>query len=362
MKTVMIVVGTRPEIIKMAPLVRALQKDKIPLFFVHCGQHYDYNMSQQFIDELELPKPDHGYKVKAYSQGGQTARIIAHMEQLLRKTSPALVLVEGDTNGVLATALATVKLKIPIGHVEAGLRSFDLRMPEEHNRRLTDHISTYLFAPTKVAENNLRRESVWGKIYVTGNTIIDAVAQHLPVAEKKSKILEKIHFKDFALATTHRAENVDNPAVLKNFAEAFEKAPIPVVYSIHPRTKKRLKQNRMYAKIKKSINIQVLPPVGYLDFLMLMKKCKLILTDSGGVQEEATAPQIRKPILVLRPSTERPEAVEAGFAKVVGTEKKNILDAMEEALKNSKELPVNSPYGNGDAAEKIVRIIKDEVS
>jgi UDP-N-acetylglucosamine 2-epimerase (non-hydrolysing) len=255
MKTVMIVVGTRPEIIKMAPLVRALQKDKIPLFLVHCGQHYDYNMSQQFIDELELPKPDHGYKVKAYSQGGQTARIIAHMEQLLRKTSPALVLVEGDTNGVLATALATVKLKIPIGHVEAGLRSFDLRMPEEHNRRLTDHISTYLFAPTKVAENNLRRESVWGKIYVTGNTIIDAVAQHLPVAEKKSKILEKIHFKDFALATTHRAENVDNPAVLKNFAEAFEKAPIPVVYSIHPRTKKRLKQNRMYAKIKKSINI-----------------------------------------------------------------------------------------------------------
>ncbi|MEM2937099.1 MAG: UDP-N-acetylglucosamine 2-epimerase (non-hydrolyzing) [Candidatus Bathyarchaeia archaeon] len=362
MKTVMIVVGTRPEIIKMAPLIKALQKDEIPLFLVHCGQHYDYNMSQQFIEELELPKPDHGYKVKAYSQGEQTARIIAHMEQLLRKKSPALILVEGDTNGVLATALATVKLKIPVGHVEAGLRSFDLRMPEEHNRRLTDHISTYLFAPTKMAENNLRRESVWGKIYVTGNTVIDSVAQYLPVAEKKSKILEKIHFKDFALATAHRAENVDNPAVLKNFAEAFEKASIPVVYPVHPRTRKRLKQNRIYAKIKKSRNIQVLPPVGYLDFLMLMKKCKLILTDSGGIQEEATAPQIRKPVLVLRLSTERPEAVEAGFAKVVGTEKKNILDAMEEALNNSKELPVNSPYGNGDAAEKIVRIIKDEVS
>jgi UDP-N-acetylglucosamine 2-epimerase (non-hydrolysing) len=144
-------------------------------------------MSQQFIEEFELPLPDYGYKVRAYSQGAQTARIITCMERLLKETSPAPVLVEGDTNGVLATALAAVKLGIPVGHVEARLRSFDLRMPEEHNRRLTDHISTYLFAPTENAESNLKRESVWGKIYVTGNTIIDAVIQHLPIAEKKSK-------------------------------------------------------------------------------------------------------------------------------------------------------------------------------
>ena len=361
MKDVMVVVGTRPEIIKMAPLIRALQKSKIPFTFVHCGQHYDYEMSQQFVEELELPKPDYSYKVKAYSQGHQTARIIANGERLLKKAKPALVLVEGDTNGVLATSLASVKLGIPVGHVEAGLRSFDLRMPEEHNRRLTDHISTYLFAPTKNAENNLKRESVWGKIYVTGNTVIDAVMQHIPIAERKSKIMDAIHFEKFALATAHRAENVDDPEVLKNLMEAFMESPIPIVYPMHPRTKKRLKQNRVYAKIKKSKNLQILPPIGYLDFLMLMKRCEMILTDSGGIQEEATAPQIRKPVLVLRLSTERPEAVEAGFAKVVGTEKQDILEAIEETLKKQNDLPSNSPYGDGKAAEKIVEIIKYEL-
>jgi UDP-N-acetylglucosamine 2-epimerase (non-hydrolysing) len=362
MKTVMVVVGTRPEIIKMAPLIRALHRSKIPSTFVHCGQHYDYNMSQQFIENLELPKPDYGYKIKAYTQGTQTARIITRMEQLLRKTSPALVLVEGDTNGVLATALATAKLGIPLGHVEAGLRSFDLRMPEEHNRRLTDHLSNYLFAPTKTAESNLEAEHVWGKIYVTGNTVIDAVMQHLPIAERKSKILNSINFEKFALATAHRAENVDNLAVLNSFMEAFAEAPIPVVYPMHPRTKKRLKQNQIYAKIRKTKNLQLLPPLGYLDFLVLMKKCAMIVTDSGGIQEEATAPCIRKPVLVIRLSTERPEAVQAGFAEVVGVEKQKILEGMRETLKHPKELPTASPYGDGKAAEKIVAIIKKELS
>jgi len=362
MRAVMVVVGTRPEIIKMAPVIRALQKSKIPLIFVHCGQHYDYNMSQQFIEELELPPPDYGYKVKAYSQGAQTARIITHMEQLLKKTSPTLVLVEGDTNGVLATALAAVKLGIPVGHVEAGLRSFDLRMPEEHNRRLTDHISTYLFAPTKNAEKHLKGESVWGKIYVTGNTVIDAVIQHLLMAEKKSKILEAIHFEWFALATAHRAENVDDLKVLKNFMEAFAEAPIPVVYPMHPRTKKRLQQSGFYAKIEKLENMQILPPLGYLDFLVLMKKCEMIVTDSGGIQEEATAPCIRKPVLVIRLSTERPEAVKAGFAKVVGTQKQKILESIKKTLKRQNNLPATSPYGDGNAAEKIVRIIREELA
>jgi UDP-N-acetylglucosamine 2-epimerase (non-hydrolysing) len=361
MKTVMVVVGTRPEIIKMAPVIRALKRQKIPLTFTHCGQHYDYNMSQQFIEELELPTPDYGFKIKAYTQGTQTARIITCMEQLIKKTCPALVLVEGDTNGVLATALATVKLGVPVGHVEAGLRSFDLRMPEEHNRRLTDHLSAYLFAPTKTAEENLRRENVWGKIYVTGNTVIDAVNQHLPIAEKKSKIMKAIRYKKFALATAHRAENVDNLTVLKNFMEAFVEAPIPVVYPMHPRTKKRLKQNKIYGKIKKSDNIQILPPLGYFDFLMLMKNCETIITDSGGIQEETTAPCMRKPVLVIRLSTERPEAVKAGFAEVVGTEKEKILDAMEKTLKRQRELPRNSPYGDGNAAEKIVDIIRLEL-
>jgi UDP-N-acetylglucosamine 2-epimerase (non-hydrolysing) len=361
MKSVMVVVGTRPEIIKMAPLIRALQANKIPFIFTHCGQHYDYNMSQQFIEELELSKPDYSHKLEAYTQGMQTARIIIYMEKLLKKTVPSLVLVEGDTNGVLATALATVKLGIPVGHVEAGLRSFDFRMPEEHNRRLTDHISTYLFAPTETAKNNLKKENVWGKIYVTGNTVIDAVIQHLPIAKKKSKVLENIHFKKFALATAHRAENVDNFTVLKNFVEAFTDAPIPVVYPMHPRTKKRLRQNKMYAKVGKIKNLEILPPLGYLDFLVLMERCEMIITDSGGIQEEATAPPIRKPVLVIRLSTERPEAVKAGFAKVVGVEKDKITKAMEKTLNEPKKMSRESPYGNGNAAGNIVKIIREEL-
>ena len=361
MKTVMVVVGTRPEIIKMAPIVRALAKNKIPTTFVHCGQHYDYNMSQQFIEDLELPSPDYTYKVRAYSPGAQTAQIITYMDKVLKETEPALVLVEGDTNSVLAAAVAANKREIAVGHVEAGLRSFDLRMPEEHNRRLTDHLSTLLFAPTERAKANLKRESVWGKIYVTGNTVIDAVIQHLPIAEKKSEILKKIRYKKFALATAHRAENVDDEAVLRTFMEVFAESPVPVVYPMHPRTKKRLRQNKMYARISKRGNVQILPPLGYLDFLVLMKKSELIITDSGGIQEEATAPSIRKPALVIRLSTERPEAVEAGFAKVVGTEKREILEAIETALARRKELPDKSPFGDGNAAEKIVEIIREEI-
>jgi len=362
MGTIMVVGGTRPEIVKMAPIIRALKKNRMPFIFTHCGQHYDYNMSQQFIEELELPAPNYSYKLKAYSQGTQTARILAHMEKLLNQTSPSLVLVEGDTNGVLATALAAVKLGIPIGHVEAGLRSFDFRMPEEHNRRLTDHISSYLFAPTEVAKTNLKRENVWGKKYVTGNTVIDAVIQHLPIAEKKSKILRSIHFEKFALATAHRAENVDDPIVLRNFVQAFAEAPIPVVYPMHPRTKKRLRRSKILAQVRKIKNLKILPPLGYLDFLVLMKKCVMIITDSGGIQEEATAPPIRKPVLVTRLSTERPEAVKAGFAKVVGVEKRNIVKAMKETLNRNERLPDISPYGDGTAAEKISRIIRKELS
>src|SRR4030066_1488136 len=338
LKPVMVVVGTRPEIIKMAPIVRALKKSRLPFLFIHCGQHYDYNMSQQFIEDLELPIPDYALKVRASSPGEQTARIMAQMDKLLKLTVPCIVLVEGDTNTVLAAALAANKREVPVGHVEAGLRSFDLRMPEEHNRRLTDHGSEFLFAPTLRSEANLKSENVWGKIYVTGNTVIDAVNQHLPIAEKKSEILKKIRFQKFALVTAHRAENVDDLPVLKNFQEVFAESPVPIVYPMHPRTKKRLRQNKLYTQIKESENVQILPPVGYLDFLILMRKSELIITDSGGIQEEATAPGLRKPVLVISRSTERPEAVEAGFAIVVGTKKQEILAAIETALARQKEL------------------------
>lgn len=354
----MLIVGTRPEIVKMAPVLRALQDRSIPFVFVHCGQHYDYNMSQQFIEELELPKPDYGFQVKVSSPSLQTSKITAIIGKVVNKVKPKLVLVEGDTNGVLASALAALKHNVPIGHVEAGLRSFDLRMPEEHNRRLVDHMSTYLFAPTENARKNLEKENVWGKIHVTGNTVIDAVNQHLPLAEKKSKILEKIRFEDFALATAHRTENVDNPSVLQNFVAAFLEAPIPVVYPIHPRTQKRLRQHRIWKKLTSSENVQTLPPLGYFDFLILMKECRMIITDSGGIQEEATAPSLRKPVLVVRLSTERPEAVDAGFAKIVGVNKESILASMNQTLKREIDLPKISPFGDGNAAKRIVDVIE----
>jgi len=356
----MIVVGTRPEIVKMAPVIRALEEKDQSYVFVHCGQHYDFNMSQSFIEELELPAPDYGFKVKAYSPGLQTGRILSLIEGVVKKVEPRVVLVEGDTNGVLASALAAVKLGVQVGHVEAGLRSFDLRMPEEHNRRLVDHLSAFLFAPTTNARRNLEKESVWGKIYVTGNTVIDAVMQHLPIAERKSSILEKIRFKRFALVTAHRAENVDDRDVLEGFVEAFVEAPIPVVYPVHPRTEKRLRRWKMWEKLSLAENVQVLPPIGYFDFLVLMKNCEMIVTDSGGLQEEATAPSIRKPVLVIRLSTERPEAVEAGFVKVVGVEKQSILVAVEHILKRKSRLPDVSPYGDGTAAREIAKVVTGE--
>jgi UDP-N-acetylglucosamine 2-epimerase (non-hydrolysing) len=355
---VLVAVGTRPEIIKMAPIIYALQSATIPFVFLHCGQHYDYAMSQQFIEELKLPPPNFSHEIHETHPAMQTASITTAAAKVIKAVNPCLVLVEGDTNTVLATAIAANKLKIPIGHIEAGLRSYDLRMPEEHNRRLTDHLSTHLYTPTKKAKQTLIKENVWGEIHLTGNTIIDAVLQYLPIAEKTSQILSQIIFEDYILATAHRQENVDNPTVLKNLIEIFTQSPIPIVYPIHPRTRKRLKQNHQWQKLSKSKNVQLLPPTSYFNFLVLMKHTTLIITDSGGIQEEATAPPIRKQVLVTRLSTERPEAVEAGFAKVVGFESKSVLKNLEESLNEKKQLPRISPYGDGKAAEKIVYTVE----
>jgi UDP-N-acetylglucosamine 2-epimerase (non-hydrolysing) len=345
----------------MAPIIRALKQAGLPYVFIHCGQHYDYNMAQQFIEDLQLPMPDFSLKIQAASPAAQTAEIMAKTSETLGKSEPSVVLVEGDTNSVLAAALAANKMAIPVGHVEAGLRSFDLRMPEEHNRRLTDHVSQFLFAPTEHAKKNLVKENVWGKIFLTGNTIIDAVNEHLPIAEAKSSIMQKVPFESFALVTAHRAENVDDAAVLKSFVEVFSNSPLPIVYPMHPRTRKQLQENGLLTKLEQQKNLLILPPLGYLDFLVLMKHCRLIVTDSGGVQEEATAPAIRKPVLVIRLSTERQEAVEAGFAKVVGTESSDILAALNEAVENDVELPFASPFGDGTAAKKTVEFLAESL-
>ena len=359
---IMITVGTRPEIIKMAPVIRALKRHGQSFSLVHSGQHYDYNLSKQFIKELNLPKSNYSLKLSERSPAAQTGQMMIKLEKIMKREKPRCMLIQGDTNTMLAAALTAFKRDVPVGHVESGLRSYDQRMPEEHNRRMVDHASAYLFAPTSRAKENLERENVWGKIFVTGNTAIDAALQHLPIARKKSNVMTHIKFQKYVLATAHRAENVDDPKVLKNFVEVFMRAPLPVVFSVHPRTKKRLRQYNLWKKLASSKNVQLLSPLGYFDFLILMKNCELMLTDSGGLQEEATAPPIRKLVLVLRLSTERPEAVEAGFAKIVGVEKQKISKALISSIENPPKLRKNSPFGDGKAGEKIAKIAMGELS
>jgi len=357
----MLVVGTRPEIIKMAPVIRELQKRGLYFTFVQSGQHYDYNLSKQFIKELRLPEPNYSFKLNNSESVAQMSEIMLKLKEVIKKEKPKLLLIEGDTNSVVTAALTGLKMGVKIGHVEAGLRSYDWRMPEEHNRIIVDHISDLLFAPTDRARENLERENVHGKIYVTGNTVIDAVIQHMPLAEENSKIINKIRFGEYILMTAHRAENVDDPNVLKNFVEVCIHSPLPIVFPVHPRTAKRLKEYGLYNILKRCGNVQLLPPVGYLDFLMLMKHCKLILSDSGGLQEEATAPCIKKKVLVLRLSTERPEAIEEGFAKLVGIEKDIILQSIKEEMNSSNPLNHETPFGDGNASRRIINIIEQYV-
>jgi UDP-N-acetylglucosamine 2-epimerase (non-hydrolysing) len=363
--SIVVVVGTRPEIIKMAPIIRELEKRGIDYAFIHTGQHYDYEMSQVFLEELGLPKPHESFVLENSNPAAQIGEMMIKLERSLKKfwsRKTKVMLIQGDTNTMLAAGLTALKLSIRIGHVEAGLRSFDWRMPEEHNRRMIDHVSHYLFAPTEIARRNLSEEHVWGEIFVTGNTIIDAVDIYFDkVKDIEDEILKQVKFNEYALVTFHRAENVDNPQVLRDFVKILENSPIPIIFPIHPRTKKRLQDYGMWGEVKDIRHLQLLPPQGYFEFLALMKNCRLIMTDSGGLQEEATHPKIRKPLLVLRSSTERPEAVIHGFAKVVGTNPIIVLTELEKILNNEVKLPESSPFGDGKAATRIVNIISSKL-
>lgn len=359
---VAVVIGTRPEIIKMAPIVFELKRRSIPFNLIHTGQHYDQTLSEVFFDDLELPRPNSFLAIGSGTAAEQTGKAMIAIEKEILSWKPDVVLVQGDTNTVLAGALAGSKAGFPVGHVEAGLRSFDTRMPEEYNRILADHISAYLFAPTEVNVSNLRKEAVQGKIFVTGNTVIDSCNRYAPVAEKKSTVLPSIRFKDFCLATAHRAENVDDPKVLADFVEIFSRSPMPVVFPVHPRTRKLLESTHLGGKVEKSENIQLIQPQGYFDFLTLMMHSKFLLTDSGGIQEEATAPSINKRVFVLRLSTERPEAVTSGHSTVVGTEPEAVLKEINAYVSGGCKPPAsNCPYGSGDAAIKTVNCLSTEL-
>jgi len=355
MKKILIITGTRPEIIKMSPIIRKLNKQN--LLFIHTGQHYDYNLSLKFIKDLSLPKPNINFQLTSSDPTSQISEIILKLKKKITSENVSMMCVEGDTNTVLACSIFALKNKIPIAHIESGLRSMDWRMPEEHNRIMVDHISDLLFAPTKDAQKNLNLEKVHGKIFVTGNTVIDALEQHVPMALKKSKI--KIPKEDYILLTLHRPENVDNGTILSNLINAVISLPYTVLFPIHPRTKQNLKRFGLDKKLKTKKDLILLPPQGYFDFLKIMKYCKFIITDSGGIQEEATSPSLRKFTIVVRKTTDRPEAVKAGFAKVVGMDSKKIMQAVEKQLNiGSNKLPRKSPYGSGNSANKILKILK----
>lgn len=357
MKKIGVVVGTRPEIIKMSPVIRELEKRNMEFDVIHTGQHYDEEVSGIFFEELEIEKPDRYLNIGSGSQAEQTGNAMIKLEQTFKELETDIVLVQGDTNTVLAGALSAIKMGLEVGHIEAGLRSYDYRMPEEYNRRLTDHASSLLFAPTEKNRSILEKEDVWGEIHVTGNTVIDACIQNIELAQEKADFDFELP-EEFVLVTAHRAENVDDPEVIKNYVQVFEELEYPVIYPIHPRAEKMFKKFGFFDRLDKNDEILLVPPQGYFEFLILMKKCNFILTDSGGIQEEATAPGIQKKVFVLRESTERPEAVDAGYCEIVGTEQENILKAIDD-FKEEEWDPGLSPYGDGKAAEKIVDILEN---
>ena len=352
---VAIVLGTRPEIIKMAPIIKELDRKNISYFIIHSGQHYSYNMDKTFFNQLKIPKPSYRLNVGSKSLGAQIAFIIERTERILKKTKPSIVLVQGDTNTVLGGAIAAKKLDIPLGHVEAGLRSYDKSMPEEMNRRLTDHYSDFLFVPTIKSKNILLNEGISKrKIFVTGNTIVDSVNQNLKNISSFNKL--KINSKEYFLVSLHRQENVDDVKRFKNIINGLKKIKteynIPIIFPIHPRSKKMAKKFKINLK-----EINTIDPVNYLQFLSLQKNSKLVLTDSGGVQEESCI--LKVPCVTLRNNTERPETLYVGSNILAGDNPNNILKCAKKMLRRKTNW--KNPFGNGDSASKIVKIIENKI-
>lgn len=357
-----VIIGTRPEIIKMAPVIDEMEKRNLDYILIHTGQHYDHEMSDQFFIDLELRKPDFNIGVGSGSHGNQTATMMKGIEEVLVAEKPDIVLVQGDTNAVLSGALVASKLHIPVGHVEAGLRSYDKSMPEEINREVADVCSKLYFVPTEESAVNLIFEGISPKdIVITGNTIVDTCMRNLKIAEKKSEINSEHNFEGNVLTLTmHRAENVDNPERLQNIIDALiELDDVTVVFPVHPRTVKNLKEFGMIEKLEKADHVKLIKPVGYLDFLLLLSKSKFVMTDSGGIQEEAIT--LNVPCMTLRYNTERPETVKAGGNILVGAQKGKIIETVKSILNDeklySKMSEAKNPYGEGDSSKKIIDMI-----
>lgn len=365
MKKIHLIVGARPNFMKIAPLYKELLKspEKFNPKIIHTGQHYDEKMSKLFFEDLELPHPHYYLKVGSGTHGAQTARIIERYEELiLSEDKPDLVVVPGDVNSTIACALVAKKINIPVAHVEAGLRSFDERMPEEINRVLTDRISDLLLTPSLDGNENLLNEGVdKKKIHFVGNIMIDSLIGYLDKA-KGSNIISELGLKkdeEYILVTLHRPSNVDERESLEMLLSAFLEIGkrTKIIFPVHPRTKKNIVSLGLEQRLKKNKNLIVTEPLGYLDFLKLQLGAKMVLTDSGGIQEETTYFGI--PCLTLRENTERPITIEEGTNKLVKLDEVSIITETENSLRLERSNQEPPQYWDGKTSQRIVKVLKE---
>lgn len=358
LKKVAVILGTRPEIIKQSPVIRALLSSRIKFFIIHTNQHYTAALDRVFFRELRLPKPKYNLRVGSRPHGEQTSIIITAIEKILVRERPSHVIVQGDTNSVLAGALAASKIpNTRIVHVEAGLRSYDRTMPEEINRVVTDHVSDILLAPTTTQFRILRREGIRAnKIFVVGNTVVDALKQHQQIAAARRawKRVADQTGGTFGIVTLHRPGNVDDKRTLTEIIRGLGKfsadTGIPLVFPVHPRTKRKVDEY----KITLPIMLHLIPPVGYLDFLDLLTHSRIVFTDSGGVQEEACI--LRVPCVTIRNNTERPETVKVGGNTLAGLTAAGIAKAGKTML--HRKMKYRQPFGDGRTGRRVIKILR----
>ena len=353
---VLTVVGARPQFIKASPVSKTLRARGHTEILIHTGQHYDANMSQVFFDELDLPLPHVNLAVGSGLHGWQIAQILMRLEQVLLTEKPDWMLVYGDTNSTLAAALAAMKLRIPLAHIEAGLRSFNRDMPEEHNRVLTDHSSDLLFCPTQTAVDNLANEGIRKGVYLVGDTMYDAILSFAERARHHSTILDALALqpKSYMLATVHRPYNTDVSENLRSILAAFCTMNEDIVFPVHPRTRAKIAALDINIGRKEGQGLRLVEPVSYFDMIVLEENAKMILTDSGGVQKEAFFFQV--PCVTLRPETEWVETVEAGWNVVVGADTTKIMEAVQTTSATGTPPPI---FGDGHTAAKIVDILAE---
>lgn len=347
------IIGARPQFVKAAVVSKEIRKYHNEII-IHTGQHYDNGLSYVFFYQLKIPEPDYNLGIGSGTHAYQTGEMLIGIEKILMQENPDFVLIYGDTNSTISGSLAAVKLHIPIGHVESGLRNFDMSIPEEVNRVVSNHLATFNFAPTITAVNNLKKEGITKNVFLTGDVMYDSLISQMKIAEKKSCILKKLQIinEEYIIATIHRPRNTDNIKNLVNIFSAFKNCGKKVIVPLHPRTQKELKKNSL--NFQGESNLKITNPLNYFDFLILLKNANKVVTDSGGVQKEAYI--LKKPCITIYPSTSWIETVEDGWNVLVQPEKNVIINTINNFEPSKKH---HNHYGNGDAGKKISQIIND---